>query len=77
MEEKFQSAFPDLTEENWKTLLPKNDLDITQVLYSPRLKNLSGYMDACHFCYDKKCEGCPLPYDEEQTFNDLLKKLGV
>lgn len=32
--------------------------------YVIRIKNMAGYMDACHFCGDKRCEGCPLPFDD-------------
>lgn len=34
-------------------------------------------MESCHFCGDKKCDGCPLPFDENLTFNDLLIKMGT
>ena len=38
---------------------------------------MTGYMEACHFCGDKRCEGCPLPFDSAQTYNDLLIKVGT
>ena len=34
-------------------------------------------MEACNFCEDKRCEGCPLPFTEEITYSDLLGKIGV
>ncbi len=69
--------FPTLNSENWKNLLSKNDLDLKEALYTLRIKNLTGYMESCNFCGDKRCEGCPLPFDANQTYNDLLIKLGV
>ena len=38
---------------------------------------MTGYMEACHFCGDKRCEGCPLPFDANLTYNDLLIKVGT
>jgi len=69
--------FPILNTENWKDKLSRNDLDISQAIYVLRLKNLSGYMEMCHFCLDKRCEGCPLPFTDDLTFNDLLIKIGA
>ena len=34
-------------------------------------------MEACNFCEDKRCEGCPLPYTENMIYEDLLGKIGV
>ena len=47
------------------------------MVYSLRIKNLTGYMEACHFCADKRCEGCPLPFDKNTTYADLMAKIGV
>jgi len=38
---------------------------------------MTGYMESCHFCSDKKCEGCPLPFDKDITYNDFLIKIGA
>jgi hypothetical protein len=38
---------------------------------------MSGYMESCHFCGDKRCDGCPLPYDKNLTFKDLMMKIGI
>ena len=62
--------------DNWKNLLSKNDLDIKQALYCLRIKNMTGYMDPCHWCGDRRCEGCPLPFDPNLAYNDYLIKLG-
>ena len=62
--------------DNWKNLLSKNDLDIKQALYCLRIKNMTGYMDPCHWCGDRRCEGCPLPFDSNLAYNDYLIKLG-
>lgn len=69
--------FPSLNEENWKDVLSRNDLDLSQAYYCLRIKNLSGYMESCHFCNDKRCEGCPLPYTDKMTLNDLFMKIGI
>lgn len=34
-------------------------------------------MEACHYCGDKRCEGCPLPFSKDLTVRDLLMKIGV
>lgn len=34
-------------------------------------------MQNCYFCDDRKCEGCPLPYTDEFTYADFLRKLDV
>ncbi len=34
-------------------------------------------MEACHFCGDRKCEGCPLPFLSDLIYNDLLTKAGI
>lgn len=34
-------------------------------------------MEACHFCGDRKCEGCPIPFNSTLTYNDLLIKIGA
>lgn len=34
-------------------------------------------MEACNFCEDKRCEGCPLPYTEDMIYGDLLGKIGI
>lgn len=57
--------------------MSRNDLDWTEALYSVRLKNLTGYMEACHYCQDKRCEGCPIPFVKDLTFEDLLMKIGA
>ena len=46
-------------------------------MYSLRIKNLTGYMESCHFCGDKRCEGCPLPFTKEMTLSDLMGKIGI
>jgi len=38
---------------------------------------MTGYMEACHFCGDRKCDGCPLPFTESVSYRDLLGKIGV
>ena len=63
-QDAFQMIFPTLTTENWKNLLSKNDLDIKEALYTLRIKNMTGYMESCQFCGDKRCEGCPLPFED-------------
>ena len=70
-------VFPNLNEETWKNLLSKNDLSITDAIYTLRLKNMTGYMEACHFCGDRRCDGCPLPFTSDITYNDLMIKAGV
>lgn len=75
-EEAFKVAFPELSEGNWKELLSKNDLEIRQAVYCLRVKNMTGYMEPCHWCQDRRCDGCPLPFVENITYNDLLIKLG-
>lgn len=69
--------FPALSEVTWKQVLAKNDNPITDLPYVLRIKNLTGYMESCYFCGDKRCEsGCPLPYTDELTYGDLLQKIG-
>lgn len=75
-EQAFAATFPALNEHTWKNALSKNDFDMSHVVYCLRIKNLTGYMESCFFCGDKKCEGCALPYTTELTFEDMLKKLG-
>lgn len=75
-EEAFQAAFPVLNEQTWKNCLSKNDTLLTDLIYCLRIKNLTGYMESCFFCGDKRCEGCPLPYSDEIKFEDLLRKIG-
>ena len=43
-------------------------MDYTTMPYILRLKNISGYMDPCCYCGDKRCEGCPLPFTDEMTY---------
>lgn len=76
-EQAFSVVFPALSEVTWKTVLSKNDNLITDLPYCLRIKNLTGYMESCYFCGDKRCEsGCPLPYTDDVTYGDLLQKLG-
>eukprot|EP00347_Sterkiella_histriomuscorum_P023008 403336310 len=77
LEEKFQVIFPILNEENWQDVLRRNDLNIQDCLYTLRLKNLSGYMETCLFCGDKKCEGCPVPLSRNMTLQDFIMKIGI
>jgi hypothetical protein len=37
---------------------------------------MTGYMDPCHWCGDRRCEVCPLPFDPNLAYNDYLIKLG-
>jgi hypothetical protein len=38
---------------------------------------MSGYMEACQFCGDKRCDGCPIPFSSELTFKDIMMKVGI
>ena len=38
---------------------------------------MSGYMESCHFCGDKRCDGCPLPYSSKLTLKDMMMKIGI
>jgi hypothetical protein len=76
-EEAFKVTFPVLGEENWRQVLKKDDLDYTSMIYQLRIKSLTGYMESCYFCGDKRCEGCPLPFTSALTYGDMLKKIGV
>jgi hypothetical protein len=76
LEEQFAAAFSGLKEGAWKEFLKRNDIPYSEALYSLRLRNMSGYMESCHFCGDKRCDGCPLPYDKELTLADLMAKMG-
>lgn len=58
-------------------LLNKTDFSLHEALYCLKLKNMAGYLEACHFCNDKRCSGCPVPFDKNLTLNDLLIKIGV
>lgn len=64
LKDQFGSVFGGLTENNWKEVLGKIDVDIKDVPYALKIKNISGYMEPCVFCKDKKCDGCPLPYTD-------------
>lgn len=66
-----------MNEDTWKELLKKDDFSIDEALYAVRIKNITGYMEPCQFCGDKRCDGCPLPYTDEFTYNDYLTKIGV
>lgn len=77
LEEAFAASFPLLQEDNWKNMLTKNDLELGQMMYSLRVKNLTGYMEPCHFCGDKRCEGCPLPFQKDLTFGALMEKIRI
>ncbi len=46
-EDAFKMIFPTLSGDNWKNLLSKNDNDIKDALYTLRIKNMTGYMEAC------------------------------
>jgi hypothetical protein len=70
-------VFPSLNEDTWKEILKKDDFTMDEMLYSLRLKNITGYMEPCHFCADKRCDGCPLPYTDDIIYNDFLTKIGV
>ena len=50
---------------------------MSEMPYILKLKNMTGYMEPCFYCGDKKCDGCPLPYAENITYNDLQKNLEV
>ena len=58
-------------------MLSKNDLSIQEAIYTLRIKNMTGYMEACHFCSDRRCDGCPMPFTESATYNDLMNKIGI
>jgi hypothetical protein len=58
-------------------VLSKQDVDIKDVPYALRIKNISGYMEPCVFCKDKKCDGCPLPFTEAKTYTDILNDAGI
>jgi hypothetical protein len=75
-EEAFHASFPVLNEATWKNCLSKNDFLLSDLIYCLRIKNLTGYMESCYFCGDKRCEGCPLPYTDDIKFEDLLRKIG-
>lgn len=45
--------------------------------YVIRLKNVSGYNEPCVFCGDKRCEACPLPFNSNMLYNELLEKVGI
>lgn len=77
LEEQFSAVFSGLKEDNWKDFLRRNDIALYEALYCLRLKNISGYMEACHFCNDKRCEGCPVPFDKNTTLGDLMRNLGI
>lgn len=34
-------------------------------------------MESCHFCGDKKCEGCPVEYNPNKTVKDIFMGAGV
>jgi hypothetical protein len=75
-EEAFKLTFPALNEDTWKNTLSKNDFSLQDITYCLRIKNLTGYMESCYFCGDKRCEGCPLPYTDDIRYEDLLRKIG-
>lgn len=58
-------------------MLSRNDLRKNEAIYQLTIKNLSGYMEACYFCSDKRCDGCPLPFDKNLTLQSLLDKIGI
>lgn len=41
---------------------------MVEMPYVLRLKNLTGYSEPCTFCGDRKCEGCPVPFDSNKTY---------
>jgi len=45
--------------------------------YALKLKNITGYNEECFYCGDKKCDGCPVPFLSDETYENLLKKVGV
>jgi hypothetical protein len=37
----------------------------------------NSYYDACEFCNEKRCGGCPFTNSEETKVSDLLKKMNI
>ena len=75
--EQFSTVFSCLNEDNWKDILSKDDFDVAELPYALRIKNIAGYMEACHFCGDKRCDGCPLPFTDKMKYKDLLDNVGI
>jgi hypothetical protein len=65
LNEQFSAVFSALNEDNWKDLLSKEDFDVAETPYILKLRNITGYMEACNFCGDKRCNGCPLPFTDK------------
>ena len=69
--------FAGLNQENWKAFMTRVEFSLTEALYMVKLKNMSGYMESCHYCTDKRCDGCPLPFVEDITVKDYLDRLNI
>ena len=75
LESCFQLCFKGLIEKKITKNQEAFDLDLMS--YHLVFKDISGYMENCHFCGNQKCGGCTLPYKETVTVADFLKKVNV
>lgn len=68
LSKQFRAFFPFMFTKDYKTYVEGNgkmDFSQSQMPYSLRIENNSGYRSNCHFCQKSQCtNNCPLPFDE-------------
>lgn len=45
--------------------------------YMLTFKDISGYYEECHYCGESRCGGCPVPYSDTATVQQILGKLNL
>ena len=45
--------------------------------YKLCFKDVTGYNESCLYCGQLRCNGCPVPFKEDATVNDILSNLKI
>jgi hypothetical protein len=40
-------------------------------------KDISGYYDLCFYCGQSRCGGCPVPYIDAMTIEEVMNKISI
>lgn len=74
-DECFAMTFPGLVPNGKISTNPDDGFFLKDKPYALLFKNVAGTWNACDYCGQNKCGGCPVPYTDETTIGMVLETI--
>lgn len=74
LQDQFEMCMSGVIEDP-KTENNPDSWDLKKQPYRVYFKDISGWNQNCQYCDSRRCDGCPMPYNNDFKVEDIFEKL--